>query len=163
MMVEGGQAEGGETVHTKEMRTEINGGSATDPANFEVTFKHPGKLYVNKFAELSTYLISISIIYLLADVAAQTCTSKPGGRGRAAGRGGGGRGVREVRCYLARRGGDKYDAGRSGAASWTSCSPWWDTPSGSATSGGSPTSASETGEVRMMSSLTEHYLVPHQP
>ena len=37
MMVEGGQAEGGETVHTKEMRTEINGGSATDPANFEVT------------------------------------------------------------------------------------------------------------------------------
>ena len=61
MMVEGGQAEGGETVHTKEMRTEINGGSATDPANFEVTFKHTGKLYVNKFAELSTYLISKSI------------------------------------------------------------------------------------------------------
>ena len=48
MMVEGGQAEGGETVQTKEMRTEINGGSATDPANFEVTFKHTGKLYVNK-------------------------------------------------------------------------------------------------------------------
>ena len=58
-----------------------------------------------------------------------------------------------MRCYLARRGGDKYDAGRSGAASWTSCSPWWDTPSGSATSGGSPTSASETGEVRMLQSL----------
>ena len=155
MMVEGGQAEGGEAVHTKEMRTEINGGSATDPANFEVTFKHPGKLYVNKFAELSTCLISISIIfYILADITAQTCTSKPGGRGRAAGRGGGGRGVREVRCYLARRGGDKYDAGRSGAASWTSCSPWWDTPSGSATSGGSPTSASETGEVRMLQSIT---------
>ena len=54
MMVEGGQAEGGETVQTKEMRTEINGGSATDPANFEVTFKHHGKLYVNRFAELST-------------------------------------------------------------------------------------------------------------
>ena len=50
MMVEGGQAEGGE-VQTKDMRTEINGGSATDPANFEVTFKHPGKLYVNMFAE----------------------------------------------------------------------------------------------------------------
>ena len=65
MMVEGGQAEGGETVHTKEMRTEINGGSATDPANFEVTFKHPGKLYVNKFAELSTCLISIFIYSLI--------------------------------------------------------------------------------------------------
>ena len=50
MMVEGGQAEGGE-VQTKDMRTEINGGSATDPANFEVTFKHPGNLYVNTFAE----------------------------------------------------------------------------------------------------------------
>lgn len=37
MMVEGGQAEGGDGVQqTKEMRTEINGGSAQDPANFEV-------------------------------------------------------------------------------------------------------------------------------
>ena len=38
MMVEGGQAEGGDGVQqTKEMRTEINGGSAQDPANFEVS------------------------------------------------------------------------------------------------------------------------------
>jgi len=37
MMVEGGQAEGGDGVQqTKEMRTEINGGSAQDPANFEL-------------------------------------------------------------------------------------------------------------------------------
>jgi len=36
MMVEGGQSEGGEGVQTKEMRTEINGGSAQDPANFEL-------------------------------------------------------------------------------------------------------------------------------
>ena len=36
MMVEGGQSEGGEGVQTKEMRTEINAGSAQDPANFEV-------------------------------------------------------------------------------------------------------------------------------
>lgn len=39
MMVEGGQAEGGDGVQTKEMRTEINGGSAQDPANFEVRQK----------------------------------------------------------------------------------------------------------------------------
>ena len=49
MMVEGGQAEGGDGVQTKEMRTEINGGSAQDPANFEVrqkkaTFSHLKKL-----------------------------------------------------------------------------------------------------------------------
>ena len=35
MMVEGGQAEGGD-VQTKDMRTEINGGNASDPQNFEL-------------------------------------------------------------------------------------------------------------------------------
>ena len=37
--------------------------------------------------------------------------------------------------------------GRSGAASWTFSSPWWATQSAWATSGGSPTSASEMEEV----------------
>ena len=68
MMVEGGQAEGGETVHTKEMRTEINGGSATDPANFEVTFKHPGKLYVNKLIYLHIYTSIYSLMLQLKHV-----------------------------------------------------------------------------------------------
>ena len=35
MMVEGGQPEGGD-VQTKDMRTEINGGNASDPQNFEL-------------------------------------------------------------------------------------------------------------------------------
>jgi len=37
MMVDSGQAEGGDGgIQTKEIRTEINGGSASDPANFEL-------------------------------------------------------------------------------------------------------------------------------
>ena len=90
MMVEGGQAEGGD-VQTKDMRTEINGGNASDPQNFEL--KH-----------------------VLQNPEGGNLSSAEAGRLRSS-------------------------RGRSGVASWTSCSPWWDTPSGSATSGGSPTSA----------------------
>ena len=52
MMVEGGQAEGGDGVQTKEMRTEINGGSAQDPANFEVRQKKATKNLFQIFGRL---------------------------------------------------------------------------------------------------------------
>ena len=117
MMVEGGQAEGGDGVQTKEMRTEINGGSAQDPANFEVRQKS----YIFTLKKNFLSLFSSSMYFKTQ----RGETSWP---------------LRPGPGMTCRR-------GRSGAASWTSSSPWWVTPSAWAMSGGSPTSASETEEV----------------